>query len=562
MAIATQLPMARAVFFDAAGNPLAGGLVSTFIPATTTPKLSWQDAAETTPNSNPIVLDTVGSCLLYGEGAYQLTVTDALGVAVPGYSGVTQSSLSTAGGTITGDLTVEGLTTLQGGAVLPNNVPLQGEDTGGTPRALIYYNNADQLIFGGGSAGTAWLDSTGLVGTMALDNSGNLQTLGTLSTHGEVLTTPGVFTNVAMHDAASFMVNGASSQAEFQWSHVGNFSTEALAAGIVVPAGSTVYQVNAIAGYVQNGSTAAAGSVAGVFYARNTVAGAKVFGINPLVTDQTNVGTGGNASTVVGAEFDIGAFNPATLALGINMVGVFPSGTPTTSIAYQVSQLNSPWGTGYNSPDGSTVTAINIGALAATANNDGQAINLSARDNTATSRIVGIQAQHTAAGANLLLNCPTGGVVIPQALSVTGLTALAGAAVVTAAATDLVGFQAVTTPVGSITTNGTTTAYNTTSDYRIKTITGADPDGSLIDRIPTHTGHFNNHPDQSQTLVLAHEAQEFMPWAVTGVKDGETEDGKPALQMMDYSMFVPELMAKCQALERRLAAVEGRLATP
>src|ERR1700722_16029875 len=92
MATATLLPQARSVFFDANGNPLAGGKVNTFIPSTTTPKVTWQDAAEATPNSNPITLDSAGSWPIYGSGSYQLTVTDALGVAVPGYSGVTSDN--------------------------------------------------------------------------------------------------------------------------------------------------------------------------------------------------------------------------------------------------------------------------------------------------------------------------------------------------------------------------------------------------------------------------------------------------------------------------------------
>jgi hypothetical protein len=88
MATAALLPQARAVFYDANANPLAGGKVYTYIPSTTTPKTTWQDSAEATPNSNPITLDAYGSCLLYGAGAYQLTVTDALGVSIPAYSGV------------------------------------------------------------------------------------------------------------------------------------------------------------------------------------------------------------------------------------------------------------------------------------------------------------------------------------------------------------------------------------------------------------------------------------------------------------------------------------------
>jgi hypothetical protein len=94
MATATLLAQPRFTVFDANGNPVAGGLVHTYIPGGTTPKATWQDAAETIPNANPVPLDSAGSCLLYGSGSYQLTVTDALGVAVPGYSGVTTDTLA------------------------------------------------------------------------------------------------------------------------------------------------------------------------------------------------------------------------------------------------------------------------------------------------------------------------------------------------------------------------------------------------------------------------------------------------------------------------------------
>jgi len=86
---ATLLPFPRAVFYDANGNPLAAGFVWTYVPNTTTPKTSWQDAGESIPNQNPILLDANGSCLLYGAGQYTLAVLDAIGNQVPAYSGLT-----------------------------------------------------------------------------------------------------------------------------------------------------------------------------------------------------------------------------------------------------------------------------------------------------------------------------------------------------------------------------------------------------------------------------------------------------------------------------------------
>jgi hypothetical protein len=89
MSTANLLPPPRATFFDANGAPLAGGLVHTYVPGGITPSLTWQDATQTSANSNPIVLDADGSCLLYGVGSYQITVTDSVGNSIPTYSGLT-----------------------------------------------------------------------------------------------------------------------------------------------------------------------------------------------------------------------------------------------------------------------------------------------------------------------------------------------------------------------------------------------------------------------------------------------------------------------------------------
>lgn len=88
---ATLLPSPRATFFDSNGNCLVGGLVHTYVPGGTTPATTYQDTAQTIPNSNPIVLDGNGSCLIYGSGSYQITTTDSAGNAIPAYSGATQS---------------------------------------------------------------------------------------------------------------------------------------------------------------------------------------------------------------------------------------------------------------------------------------------------------------------------------------------------------------------------------------------------------------------------------------------------------------------------------------
>lgn len=77
--MATILPLGKTQFCDALGNPLAGGSVYFYIPNTTTPKDTWQDADQTVLNSNPVVLDSAGEAVIYGSGSYRQIVKDADG---------------------------------------------------------------------------------------------------------------------------------------------------------------------------------------------------------------------------------------------------------------------------------------------------------------------------------------------------------------------------------------------------------------------------------------------------------------------------------------------------
>lgn len=77
--IAVLLPNGKQQFFDGNGSPLAGGSVYFYIPNTTTFKNTWQDAGETTLNTNPVLLDSAGTAIIYGEGQYRQLVKDALG---------------------------------------------------------------------------------------------------------------------------------------------------------------------------------------------------------------------------------------------------------------------------------------------------------------------------------------------------------------------------------------------------------------------------------------------------------------------------------------------------
>src|SRR5208282_5847917 len=101
------LPNAKTQFLNALGQPLASGTVYTYLPNTTTPKTTWSDPFQTTPNSDPVVLDAGGSAFLFGAGNYTETLYDANNNLI--WSGLTEagggSVSSTASGTSTnGDI--------------------------------------------------------------------------------------------------------------------------------------------------------------------------------------------------------------------------------------------------------------------------------------------------------------------------------------------------------------------------------------------------------------------------------------------------------------------------
>lgn len=73
------LPPAKTTFWDTNGRPLAGGSVYSYIPNTSTLKNTWQDAGETILNTNPVVLDSNGQAIIYGDGQYRQVVFDVHG---------------------------------------------------------------------------------------------------------------------------------------------------------------------------------------------------------------------------------------------------------------------------------------------------------------------------------------------------------------------------------------------------------------------------------------------------------------------------------------------------
>lgn len=69
-------------FSGADGLPLINGTLTTYLAGTTTPTTTWQDRAQATANTNPIVLDGNGECLLWLDPlvTYKFVLANAVGV--------------------------------------------------------------------------------------------------------------------------------------------------------------------------------------------------------------------------------------------------------------------------------------------------------------------------------------------------------------------------------------------------------------------------------------------------------------------------------------------------
>ena len=118
------------------------------------------------------------------------------------------------------------------------------------------------------------------------------------------------------------------------------------------------------------------------------------------------------------------------------------------------------------------------------------------------------------------------------------------------------------TQVGKIeTTNQTSTAYVTSSDYRLKEnvnyIWDATPKLKLL-KPAEFTWKQEFDPNQTQVQgFLAHEVSEVVPEAISGTKDAVDDNGNPKYQGIDQSKLVPLLVKTIQELETRITALEN-----
>jgi hypothetical protein len=113
------------------------------------------------------------------------------------------------------------------------------------------------------------------------------------------------------------------------------------------------------------------------------------------------------------------------------------------------------------------------------------------------------------------------------------------------------------TQVGTIKRVAATSAvvYNTTSDYRLKTVTGSvTGQGARIDALKP-VDYLWKEGNQQARGFLAHEFQAVYPNSVSGDKDAVDANGNPEYQAMQAatSEVIADLVAEIQSLRKRLA---------
>jgi hypothetical protein len=113
------------------------------------------------------------------------------------------------------------------------------------------------------------------------------------------------------------------------------------------------------------------------------------------------------------------------------------------------------------------------------------------------------------------------------------------------------------TAVGTISVTASATAYNTSSDYRLKE--NVQPMQDALAKIAqlnpvTYTWKADGSDGQG---FIAHELQAVVPDCVTGEKDAVDAEGNPQYQGVDTSFLVATLVKAVQELTARIAALEA-----
>tara|TARA_S200002703_G_scaffold39447_1_gene34585 strand:- start:818 stop:1843 length:1026 start_codon:yes stop_codon:yes gene_type:complete len=118
------------------------------------------------------------------------------------------------------------------------------------------------------------------------------------------------------------------------------------------------------------------------------------------------------------------------------------------------------------------------------------------------------------------------------------------------------------TSVGNILTNGSSTTYSTSSDYRLKeNIVPLENALNRVNLLSTYRFNFISTPSVTVDGFIAHEVADVVPESVTGYRDEVDARGNPVYQGIDQAKLVPILVKAVQELSSKVDALEARIET-
>jgi hypothetical protein len=168
---------------------------------------------------------------------------------------------------------------------------------------------------------------------------------------------------------------------------------------------------------------------------------------------------------------------------------------------------------------------------------------------TAGNTISFTQAMTLDANGALLIGVTSASTTLFQEIKYT--TAAAGTRYINTSSSSsiVMDFVAASSQVGSITTSGSATLYNVTSDERLKeNIQNADSASSLIDSLQVRQYNWKADGSHQRYGFVAQELVTVAPEAVHQPNDAEE------MMAVDYSKLVPMLVKEIQSLRQRLSA--------
>ena len=418
----------------------------------------------------------------------------------------------------------------------------------------------------------------GIGGAGALQISGNGTTLGTTS-FNFIQNGAGAFINNQDATPLAVFVNGSeryaiSSSGVATWSNVGGTS------GTAMTLNSTGLGIGVSPSYA--------------FQIKKTLSGTSTT-VNPLLYLENN-GAGNSAKITLTDGLSNNGYivysnetGTPTLGLGVGSaqqlvvnasgnvgIGVTPSAWISAVKALQISSYGSVAGSSsnfnilgnlYSSPSGTAYVGNGYGTLLQMTN--GQYVFYQAGNNTlgaGASATLNPSMTLDASGNLLVGKTASSTTVVGSQIQPDGTFSAVKSDTnpaffynrSTAASGTIALFRSNSVTVGSITQDGTNTAYVTSSDYRLKEAVQPLVGGlARVSALKPSIYKWKSNGSSGEGFI-AHELAEVVPAAVTGEKDAVNEDGTVNPQGVDLSKVVPILVAAIQELTARVQTLEAK----